>query len=240
MAADRQVEQTFTSEFKRHGYWTAQVSDNPHLGFTHAYGPFRRSFDHWKSIPGQAGTFRPASTVSLETTYEWLHRSCATSATCPVCASTWPTRARGSARSETCAARVYTEAIDTLDAARLRQPFCMVVDCFDPHEPWSPVDKYIRMYSDPDYKGEKIGVTRYGFARNFSEAQLRELHAIYAGEVTQTDHWLGRFLDRFYASGLADNTVILFLSDHGYLLGERGYTGKVPPSCTPSWPRCRS
>ena len=66
------VEHTFTSEFRRHGYWTAQVSDNPHLGFTHAYAPFRRSFDHWKSIPGQAGTFKPASTVSLETVYEWL------------------------------------------------------------------------------------------------------------------------------------------------------------------------
>jgi arylsulfatase A-like enzyme len=89
------------------------------------------------------------------------------------------------------------------------------------------------MYTDPGYKGEKIGVTRYGFARNFSEPQLRELHAIYAAEVTQTDHWLGRFLDRFYASGLADNTVILLLSDHGYLLGERGYTGKVPSQLHP-------
>jgi arylsulfatase A-like enzyme len=128
---------------------------------------------------------------------------------------------------------VFTEATNTLDAARLRQPFCMVVDCFDPHEPWSPVEKYIRMYSDPGYQGEKIGVTRYGFARNFSEAQLRELHAIYAAEVTQTDHWLGRFMDRFYASGMADNTVILFLSDHGYLLGERGYTGKVPSQLHP-------
>ena len=54
------------------------------------------------------------------------------------CGSTSPTRAQACARSETCAARVYEEAIDTLDAARLRQPFCMVVDCFDPHEPWSP------------------------------------------------------------------------------------------------------
>ena len=44
------TEHTFTSEFKRHGYWVAQVSDNPHLGFTKAYEPFRHSFSHWKSV----------------------------------------------------------------------------------------------------------------------------------------------------------------------------------------------
>ena len=40
-------------------------------------------------------------------------------------------------------------------------------------------------------------------------------------------------MDRFYASGMADNTIILLLSDHGYLLGERGYTGKVPSQLHP-------
>jgi arylsulfatase A-like enzyme len=227
------VEHTFTSELRRHGYWTAQVSDNPHLGFTKSYKPFRKSFDHWQSIPGQAGTFKPASTVTLEETYEWLPPFLRDERYIPGMREYLANSGAGVRENETCAARVYTEAINTLDAARLRQPFCMVVDCFDPHEPWSPVEKYLRMYADPNYKGEKIGVTRYGFARNFSEAQLRELHAIYAAEVTQTDHWLGKFMDRFYASGMAKNTVILFLSDHGYLLGERGYTGKVPSQLHP-------
>ena len=63
---------TFTSEFRRRGYWTAQVSDNPHLGFTKAYEPFRRSFDHWKSVVGQSGFYRPAETISLETVRGWL------------------------------------------------------------------------------------------------------------------------------------------------------------------------
>ena len=44
----------------------------------------------------------------------------------------------------------------------------MTVDCFDPHEPWSPPPKYVDMYEDPDYEGPNIGVTRYGFARNFT------------------------------------------------------------------------
>ena len=134
---------------------------------------------------------------------------------------------------ETCAARVFKEARATLDQARLRQPFCLTVDCFDPHEPWSPPPKYVDMYKDPSYDGPNIGVTKYGFARNFSDAEIRHLHAIYAAEVTLTDVWLGHFMERFYELGLDENTVVLLLSDHGYLLGERGYTGKVPSQLHP-------
>ena len=120
-----------------------------------------------------------------------------------------------------------------LENAQRRQPFAMVVDCFDPHEPWSPTQKYIDMYSDTGPDVQNIGVTRYGFAENFTPELLRRLHAIYAGEVTMTDRWLGHFMDRFYELGLDENTVIVLLSDHGYLLGERGYTGKVPSQLHP-------
>jgi arylsulfatase A-like enzyme len=140
---------------------------------------------------------------------------------------------RGVNEEETCAARVFKEAANTLDEARLRQPFCLTVDCFDPHEPWSPPPKYVDMYRDPGYRGPNIGVTRYGFARNWTDAQLRHLHAIYAAEVTLTDVWLGHLLDRFLELGLDATTVILLLSDHGYLLGDRGYTGKVPSQLHP-------
>ena len=65
-----------------------------------AYEPFRKSFDHWKSIPGQAGTFKPASTVpARDASTSGCRRSCATSATSRACASTWPTRARACART---------------------------------------------------------------------------------------------------------------------------------------------
>jgi len=227
------VEHTFTSELRRHGYWVAQVSDNPHLAFPKAYEPFRKSFDHWRSIVGHSGFYKPPESVSLATVREWLPPFLRDERYLPGMRKYLANSGAGVNVEETCAARVYREAANTLDAARLRQPFCLVVDCFDPHEPWSPVEKYIRMYSDPGYRGTKIGVTPYGFARNFSEAQIRELHAIYAAEVTQTDRWLGEFLESFYRSGMAENTVILMMSDHGYLLGERGYTGKVPSQLHP-------
>src|SRR4030095_8875848 len=46
------------------------------------------------------------------------------------------------------------------------------------------------------------------------------------GEVTRVDVWLGRFLDRVENRGLAENTLLVLVSDHGVLLGERGWVGK--------------
>jgi arylsulfatase A-like enzyme len=40
------------------------------------------------------------------------------------------------------------------------------------------------------------------------------------------DVWLGRFLDRLENLGLAENTLLILVSDHGVLLGERGWVGK--------------
>jgi arylsulfatase A-like enzyme len=224
---------TFTSELRRQGYWVAQVSDNPHLGFTNAFEPFRQSFSHWKSVVGQSGFYKPPESVPLSVVYDWLPDPLRDERYVPGMRKYLANSGGGVNEEETVAARLFKEGAATLDEARLRQPFCLTVDCFDPHEPWSPVEKYVRMYRDPTYDGPNIGVTRYGFARNFSDQEIRHLHAIYAAEVTQTDRWLGHFMQRFYELGLDENTVILLLSDHGYLLGERGYTGKVPSQLHP-------
>jgi arylsulfatase A-like enzyme len=226
------TKRTFTSVLRDQGYWVAQVSDNPHLAFTKAFEPFRRSFDHWTAIVGQSGFYKPPETVPWRVVRQWLPPQLRDARYMPGMRKYLANTGAGVDEEQTCAARVFKSASDLLNEARMRQPFALTVDCFDPHEPWSPPRKYIDMYGDPGYRGPEIGVTRYGFS-HFSEEQLRRLHAIYAGEVTMTDRWLGHFLDRFFGMGLDENTVIILLSDHGYLLGERGYTGKVPSQLHP-------
>jgi arylsulfatase A-like enzyme len=227
------VERTFTSELGRQGYWLAQVSDNPHTAFTDVYRPFRRTFNEWKTIRGHSGTIRPPESVPLKVVHDWLPPHLRDSRYVPGMRKYLANTGMGRDEEENCAPRVFKQAIETLEQARVRQPFCMVVDCFDPHEPWSPPQHYIDMYKDPDYRGPNIGVTRYGFARLFSEEQIRHVHAVYAAAVTMTDRWFGKFMEAFRAAGLAENTVVLLMSDHGYLLGERGYTGKVPSQLHP-------
>jgi arylsulfatase A-like enzyme len=224
---------TFTSVLRDEGYWVAQVSDNPHLGFTNAYEPFRKSFDHWTSVLGQSGFYKPPETVPWREVRRWLPPQLRDDRYLPGMRKYLANTGAGRDEEETCAARVFKTAADLLEEARVKQPFALTVDSFDPHEPWSPPRKYIDLYGDPDYRGPEIGVTKYGFARYFTDEQLRRLHAIYAAEVTMTDRWLGHFMKRFSELGLQKNTVIVLLSDHGYLLGERGYTGKVPSQLHP-------
>ena len=224
---------TFTSVLRDQGYWTAQVSDNPHLGFTSAYEPFRQSFDKWNSIVGQSGFYKPPQSVPWSEVRRWLPPQLRDDRYLPGMRKYLANTGAGRIEEETCAARLFTDAAGLLEEARVKQPFALTVDCFDPHEPWSPPKKYIDMYGDPDYRGPEIGVTKYGFAKYFTEEQLRRLRAVYAAEVTMADRWFGRFMKRFYDLGLERNTVIVLLSDHGYLLGDRGYTGKVPSQLHP-------
>ena len=49
-----------------------------------------------------------------------------------------------------------------------------------------------------------------------------------------TDLWLGRLLDRLHDKDLERETVILLVSDHGVLLGEHGWTGKVQTALYPA------
>jgi arylsulfatase A-like enzyme len=59
------------------------------------------------------------------------------------------------------------------------------------------------------------------------------MRALYAGEVTMMDRWLGRFLDRMDELDLFENTLLILLSDHGVAHGEHGITGKPPYALWP-------
>jgi arylsulfatase A-like enzyme len=226
-------QRTFTTALRDAGYWSAQISDNPFLAFMKAFEPFRETFHEWKTIVGQSGFRKPPENVPLETVHHWLPPFLRDERYLPGMRKYLANTGEGRDEEETCAARLFKGAADMLDDARRRQPFALTVDCFDPHEPWSPPRKYIDMYGDPGYEGPEVGVTDYGFARNFTPELERRLRAVYAAETTMTDRWFGHFMERFRELRLHENTVLVLMSDHGYLLGERGYTGKVPSQLHP-------
>jgi choline-sulfatase len=59
-----------------------------------------------------------------------------------------------------------------------------------------------------------------------TEWDWRRVRANYYGLVTQVDRTLGCILDALEESGLADNTVVVFTSDHGEMLGDHALLGK--------------
>jgi arylsulfatase A-like enzyme len=125
-----------------------------------------------------------------------------------------------------CVAQTMQAAADWLEQHARRGPFFLMVDSFDPHEPWDPPQPYVEQY-DPGYEGEKLFYPCYTAARFFPERELEHMRALYAGEVTLVDHWVGRLLDQVDALGLGEDTAVIFLSDHGIYLGEHGLVGKA-------------
>jgi arylsulfatase A-like enzyme len=131
------------------------------------------------------------------------------------------------------APKVFSRASEYLRAASEGGgPFFLVVDSYDPHEPWDTPEEYVRMY-DEGYRGREPFAPVYGPSFYLTERELRRMRARYAGEVTMADRWLGRFLEEMEGLELFDNTLLVFLSDHGVALGEHGYAGKIPEALYP-------
>ena len=82
------------------------------------------------------------------------------------------------------------------------------------------------MYDDQPYDLKEPFSVIYGPSDYLVDRELERMRARYAAEVTMTDRWLGRFLDKMEELNLFENTLLLLVSDHGVALGEHGYTGK--------------
>ena len=131
------------------------------------------------------------------------------------------------------APKVFINAMETLEEARRSEPYFLVVDCFDPHEPWDPPEKYVDLYDPDGYEGKEPLSDRYGKDDYVTDRQLLRMRALYSAEVTMADRWLGNFLERAHDLGVMDNTLLIVISDHGHALGEHGYLGKPPNALWP-------
>jgi arylsulfatase A-like enzyme len=127
-------------------------------------------------------------------------------------------------------ARVLKAAMRTLRELKDKQPFFLGVDAFDPHEAWNVPTVFRLRFKDhggiepilpfktPYSKVEDLDVT---------DDEVQRVRELYAGELTYIDAWIGRLLNLLDDLGLADRTVVYYLSDHGILLGEHGLMGKA-------------
>jgi len=120
-------------------------------------------------------------------------------------------------------ARVFRTAADWLGANAANRPFLLWVEAFDPHEPWDPPRPYADAYC-PEYRGIDFIMPRLG--PNPTAAEIERTKALYFGEVTFVDRWVGHLLEKVRELELLEDTVILVLSDHGTQVWDHGGFGK--------------
>lgn len=103
----------------------------------------------------------------------------------------------------------------------------MVILGFTRHEPWDPPRHYVKLYDDSEEDVKEYPVAPYDWVEgNLTKAELKRVQAIYAGEITMVDRWVGHFLDQVENMGLMDETMIIIAADHGTHNGDHGRTGK--------------
>lgn len=127
------------------------------------------------------------------------------------------------------------------------QPFLLAVSFLEPHPPyWSPLnDLYdpMELVGSPAFLKEpepSVLIKSRMMTKKFpvngcegfplrDEQGWRRLKANYYGAVTLIDHAVGKILAAQDSSGLADNTLVVFTSDHGEMLGDHALLTKGVP-----------
>jgi arylsulfatase A-like enzyme len=119
-------------------------------------------------------------------------------------------------------AKVVEESMNWLEKNRVHKKVFLWIDSFDPHEPWDPPRRF-DMYTDPDYNGKRLIMPMGGKASDWAtEAEIRYIRGLYAGEASFVDHCLGKLFTKLKEFGYYDDSVIVLLADHGHPLADHG------------------
>jgi arylsulfatase A-like enzyme len=119
------------------------------------------------------------------------------------------------------------------------QPFFLAVGFYRPHTPYVAPKKYFDLYSRDAIKlpvlsaddKSRTPAPAYQSAKpeqeTMSDAQRREAIQAYYASISFMDAQVGRVLQALERLGLADNTIVVFTSDHGYHMYQHGLWQKM-------------
>lgn len=134
----------------------------------------------------------------------------------------------------------YFQGMQTLEAIeRLKDSTFSITASFHfPHAPMLAPKPYYGMYpvdemvapvsinddmSNSPYKSSNSRLNRTEYA---DPDKIKYMISEYYGLITEIDDWVGKILDKLDSLGIADNTMIIFASDHGEMLGSHGMREK--------------
>lgn len=125
---------------------------------------------------------------------------------------------------------VTHQALRLMDRAKEKgKPFFVHASYFAPHHPYGPLQEYYDLYEGvemqlpPNFYHPKRG------QRQYTDDEHKVIMRHYYGFVSQVDHYIGQLLDGLDERGLAEDTLVFMVSDHGDLMGEFGLLTKGPP-----------
>lgn len=134
-----------------------------------------------------------------------------------------------------------SESIDFLERKDPTKPFFLKMSLVRPHAPYDPPQFYYDLYKNRDVKEPVIGKWHLNENKNRDDYNIDTLHGVlktrdilaarrsYSALITHIDHQISRFLFALDEHGETENTIILFTSDHGDMLGDHNFYRKGVP-----------
>lgn len=118
----------------------------------------------------------------------------------------------------------FKSAFEFLELNRTADEWFLMVECFDPHEPFTAPERFKNQYRT-GWNGGILDWPYYEKATDSPEA-IAEIRANYAALVAMCDDYFGKLLDYFDAHDLWKDTALILSTDHGFLLAEHDWWGK--------------
>jgi len=217
-------EQTTLSEYLLdNGVVTGLVGDTYHM-----FKPtqnFTRGFSSWSFIRGQEGDpvrSGPLSAIDISPYHPEGKND----------PKAWPTLTQyllnmldRHTEEDYLTPRVFRRACRWLEENRDNAPWFLWIDSFAPHERWDPPMEFADAYFRTDKSKNYIQPQLINNTSPSSDV-IERTKALYYGYVTFVDKWIGVFLDKLQQMGLMDETAIIFTSDHGTELWDKGRFAK--------------
>jgi choline-sulfatase len=123
-----------------------------------------------------------------------------------------------------------------------RRPWCLTVSFTHPHDPYVARRKFWDLYEDCEHLSPEVAAIPFEDQdphskrlmlscdyRNFdiTEDNIRRSRRAYFANISYLDEKVGSLIDTLTRTRMLDDTVIVFCSDHGDMLGERGLWFKM-------------
>jgi choline-sulfatase len=130
-------------------------------------------------------------------------------------------------------------AIFDIARSNAKRPFLLVASFTHPHDPFAVPRRYWDLYREEDIEmpspapepidphSRRLRHVCAMDAEPVSETQVRDARRAYFGAISYVDDNLGRLTQALRSSGLSEDTIVILLSDHGEMLGERGLWYKM-------------
>ena len=125
---------------------------------------------------------------------------------------------------------ITRKALSLIDEAQEQgKPFFVQASYFAPHHPYGPLQEFYDLYEDVELSLPASFPDDGEHFEDFTRAEFETIQRHYYGLVSQVDHYIGELLDGLEERGLADNTLVVMVSDHGDMMGEFGDLKKGSP-----------